>query len=116
MCHRFLNLSEAYGREVLSKYMVKNDTEAKKIIHSLVYDYPEHGYAIDYDEATKLGLKVKWWDQYEDWGGIYNFFMDAFYGKTRDTPVITFVIPDTSPEPEKETPSDLSKGQKEDNN
>lgn len=82
MCYRNLLVAEYYGKELLTKYMFKNnnpETEevpnADDTINQLVWQYPEHGFVIDIDEAKRLNLKVKNAKEYNDWEFIWNIFL-----------------------------------------
>ena len=53
---RTLKVAEAYALRLLAR---KNPDTAKRIAEMLVYDYPDHGFIIDYDEAKEIGLGVE---------------------------------------------------------
>lgn len=75
---RDLEIAKIYGQQLLQKYMFKNEEHSSKkaedIITKMVYDYPAHGFAICYDEAYKLGLKVYKSEEYLDWERVWTFF------------------------------------------
>jgi hypothetical protein len=75
MCYRSLHIAERYGKDILKSGMCKNDTDAEKkaedIIHNLVWNYPEHSFAICSQEAKGLGLKIICSEEYEYWDKIW---------------------------------------------
>ena len=60
---RSLAIGEEYAKRLLG--IVKNPNQ-KSIIQKLVWEYPSHDFAIDYDEALELGLPVKRLDLAQD--------------------------------------------------
>lgn len=53
---RALEIGEYYGKMILERYKNWNERDAASIINTLVYKYPSHGFAIDFEELQKLGL------------------------------------------------------------
>jgi len=68
---RDLEIAKIYGKELLVRYMFKNEIKkenvSEKTISSLVYDYPAHAFAICYEEAKNIGLVVDKSENYPDW-------------------------------------------------
>jgi hypothetical protein len=79
MCYRSLHIAEQYGREILKDGMFKTVTDAGKkaeeTIHTLVWEYPEHGFAISSQEAKRLGLNVEDAEQFGEWERIWGLHM-----------------------------------------
>jgi hypothetical protein len=63
---RTLRIGEMYAQTLLSRAGYTDD-ESKEIAHQLVYGYTHHPYAIDIDEAQRMGLRplTMSQDQYE---------------------------------------------------
>ncbi|MHA1593525.1 MAG: SDH family Clp fold serine proteinase [Candidatus Baldrarchaeia archaeon] len=58
---------ETYAMDLLTKAGYPSD-KAKSIAEKLVYGFHSHYEVIDYEKAGKLGLNVKWYEDYrEDW-------------------------------------------------
>jgi Serine dehydrogenase proteinase len=53
---RTLRIGEMYAQTLLSRAGYSED-ESKEIAHQLVYGYTHHPYAIDVDEASRMGLR-----------------------------------------------------------
>lgn len=56
---RALEVGEQYGILILTRYCGWEQEEAKKIITTLVKQYPSHGFIIDLEELTNLNLPAK---------------------------------------------------------
>lgn len=56
---RALEIGEAYGKIVLTRYKNWSDSKAEIVIKKLVYQYPSHGFVIDCEELQKLGLPAE---------------------------------------------------------
>lgn len=55
-----LEVSKQYAEKLLSSRMLKDNPEkASEVAHHLVEDYADHGFCINIDEATSLGLIVE---------------------------------------------------------
>ena len=55
-----LEVGKQYARKLLESRMLQGDTEAAtKVASSLVEDYADHGFCINFDEALSLGLRVE---------------------------------------------------------
>jgi hypothetical protein len=80
MCYRSLHIAEQYGREILRDGMFKTVTDADKkaeeTIHTLVWEYPEHGFAISSQQAKTLGLNVQDAEQFGEWEKIWALHME----------------------------------------
>jgi hypothetical protein len=92
MCYRSLTLAEKYGKELLLNYMLKDNPDkellATTIINNLVWEYPEHGFVIDIDEAKRLNLVVRSSDRYDDWHNAWTLFLEY---KNYNETIISFV-------------------------
>lgn len=80
MCFRRLQIAERYGHELLMEYMFKEkpskDTLATNTIRELVWEYPEHGYAICSAEAKRIHLEIQEEnDAVEEWNKFWNLFL-----------------------------------------
>lgn len=53
---RALEIGERYGIIILTRYMKWNFEKADNVIKQLVKSYPAHGFVIDVDELSSLGL------------------------------------------------------------
>lgn len=53
---RALEIGERYGVILLTRYMKWSDDKARSVINRLVYDYPSHSFAIDFEELQNLGM------------------------------------------------------------
>lgn len=53
---RSLAVGEEYAKRILERRKCRNTEE---LTQKLVWGYPNHGFVIDYEEATQLGLPVK---------------------------------------------------------
>jgi hypothetical protein len=54
---RTLDIGQDYAERLLGRFnMLDSDLDPHKAAHSLVYDYPHHGFVIDLEEATALGF------------------------------------------------------------
>jgi len=77
MCYRSLHIAERYGKEILRGGMFKVDSDPEKkaenVIHKLVWEYPEHGFAICSEEAKRLGLNITDAERFKDWDKIWQF-------------------------------------------
>jgi hypothetical protein len=60
---RSLAIGEEYAKRLLT--LVKNPNH-KAIVEKLVWSYPSHDFAVDFDEALELGLPVKHLDGAQD--------------------------------------------------
>lgn len=56
---RYLAVSEQYGKMMMERYSKYPSDRIESIVRSLVWNYPSHGFVIDFDEAKALGLKVE---------------------------------------------------------
>jgi len=79
MCYRYLQIAEKYATELLLSYMFKNKKNkedlAEEISQKLVYEYPEHGFAICCKEAHRLGLNVTKADQVQEWNDVWKIHL-----------------------------------------
>jgi len=79
MCYRRLQIAERYGHELLMEYMFKDkpmkETLATRTIKQLVWEYPEHGYAICCDEAKRINLETIGPDAFDEWNRFWNLFL-----------------------------------------
>jgi len=79
LCYRSLHIAEGYGEDILVRNMFRQDKDgkekAKTIIHSLVWNYPYHGYAISRDEAKKLGLRIIEAESFKPWDQLWQNYM-----------------------------------------
>lgn len=53
---RALEIGEQYGIMLLTRYRKWNKEKAELIVKTLVKQYPSHGFIIDFEELTSLGL------------------------------------------------------------
>lgn len=78
MCFRYLQVTERYGKELLLKYPFKGirhaEEKAEETINELVWQYPEHGYAIQFDEANRLGLPVEDCETIAEWKKLWEYY------------------------------------------
>lgn len=56
---RALEIGEAYGKILLTRYKNWIEQKAEIFIKKLVYQYPSHGFVIDCEELQKLGLPAE---------------------------------------------------------
>jgi len=56
---RALEIGETYGKIILTRYRGWNEPKADSLIKTLVYQYPSHGFIVDYEELEKLGLPAE---------------------------------------------------------
>ena len=61
---RYLAEIEEYAVRVMKRWSYRNEKEdqIRRIVRDLVWEFPSHGFVIDFDEAEKLGLKVELMD------------------------------------------------------
>ncbi|MEE9173458.1 MAG: hypothetical protein V3U30_00610 [Thermoplasmata archaeon] len=78
MCFRFLSVTERYGEEFLKEYMFKGKRDAQDLAESaiseLVWEYPEHSFAISLREARRIGLTVVEAEEYPSWDRLWEEF------------------------------------------
>lgn len=78
MCFRRLQIAERYGRELLTEYMFKDKPNkeelARATIQELVWEYPEHGYAICCKEAKRLNLETIEAESFDEWNRFWNLY------------------------------------------
>lgn len=53
---RHLAVSEEYARETMRRWSPLDEDSVAEIVAKLVWEYPDHRYIIDIDEAVKIGL------------------------------------------------------------
>ena len=53
---RHLAVSEEYAKETLLRWSPLDASSSESIVRWLVWEYPDHGYIIDIDEARSIGL------------------------------------------------------------
>jgi hypothetical protein len=79
MCYRHLQIAQKYAKELLMSYMFKNkkgcEELAEDVSYSLVWDYPEHSFAICSKEAARLGLNVKLAEDFSCWDSLWDLFL-----------------------------------------
>ncbi len=86
-CKRWLRVPQKYGIEFLENYMFQEDIRTAKngelelvkqrinrLIHNLVWAYPEHSFAISFLEAKKIGLKVEPSSELKEWDLLWEFY------------------------------------------
>ncbi len=56
---RALEIGEAYGVKILTRYMGWAEEKADSLVKRLVKSYPSHGFVIDVEELTYLGLPAQ---------------------------------------------------------
>jgi hypothetical protein len=58
---RHLAVGEQYSKMIMERYSYKDYSQQKieEIVRTLVWNYPSHGFVIDFEEATRIGLKVE---------------------------------------------------------
>lgn len=62
-CHQAIEHTKTLATKWLMRSMCKdNKSKAEKITEHLLYDYPDHGQVINWQEAENLGLKVCYYD------------------------------------------------------
>mgnify|MGYP001068745824 CR=1 FL=1 len=95
MCYRSLHIAERYGKAILREGMFRNADDAEKksesVIHKLVWEYPEHGFAICSREAKELGLNIVDAESFDNWEKIWSFHIELLGQKKK---VIQAVSPD----------------------
>jgi hypothetical protein len=78
MCYRYLEIAQKYGCELLERYMLKgkphSHEEAARTIKELVWNYPEHGYAISIQEAKRIGLIVDEVESLSEWPVLWDYY------------------------------------------
>jgi hypothetical protein len=57
---RALEIGREYGKRLLKRYsMFQSEDKIETILRRLIYDYPSHGYVIDYREMQDIGFNVE---------------------------------------------------------
>ncbi len=56
---RALEIGETYGKILLIRYANWNEQKADRLVKTLVYQYPSHGFVIDCEELQNLGLPAE---------------------------------------------------------
>lgn len=57
---RALEVGREYGKRLLKRYSIfQSEDKIDSILRRLIYDYPSHGYVIDYKEMQDIGFDVK---------------------------------------------------------
>lgn len=78
MCFRTLQVAEKLGRELLVRYMFKGKSHAEEmadsVIDELVWEYPEHAYAIGIEEARRLQLQVDEVEKLSNWDKLWTYW------------------------------------------
>ena len=79
MCYRYLQIAEKYASELLLRYMFKDKRDkkdlAEDVSHKLVYEYPEHSFAICCSEAEHLGLNIVKAERVQAWDSIWQIYL-----------------------------------------
>ena len=79
MCYRRLQIAERYGKELLTSHMFKDkpmkENLATNTIRELVWEYPEHGYAICCGEARRINLEVLEDSEFTEWNKFWNLYL-----------------------------------------
>lgn len=93
MCYRRLQIAERYGQELLTEYMFKDKPNkeelAKETIKELVWEYPEHGYAICCREAKRINLEILEADSFDEWNKFWNLYLSLKEKKEKVVKVIS---------------------------
>jgi len=95
---RFLLIAELYGKEFLTDYMLKylkdktlREKVAKIVIHNLVWEYPEHSFAIRRRELKdSLFLTVEDAEKFDFWNELWEIFKHTI-GEKNKGKVIKFL-------------------------
>ena len=53
---RYLDVSQEYAEKAMRRWSPLGDAAINRIVNRLVWEYPDHGYIIDIDEAHGIGL------------------------------------------------------------
>lgn len=53
---RYLTVSQQYARETMRRWSPLDQASSDAVVETLVWEYPDHGYMIDVDEAHRIGL------------------------------------------------------------
>jgi hypothetical protein len=58
---RLLAVGEEYGKRLMARYAYKHldSRTIARIVRDLVWEYPNHGFAVDFREAQQLGLNIE---------------------------------------------------------
>ena len=57
---RALEVGREYGKRLLKRYsMFQREDKRESILRRLIYQYPSHGYVIDYKEMQDMGFEVE---------------------------------------------------------
>lgn len=95
LCYRELDVAGKYGRELLTRFMLKDHPSskdlAKRIIEKLVWTYPSHSYAVRRGGAKALDLLVLNAEDYRHWEVIGKIFWEL---APRGKDVICLIMPD----------------------
>lgn len=57
---RDLEISQAYGLRIMTRYMKWKKEAADKLLQSIVWGYPSHAFILDVEELQKLGLPASY--------------------------------------------------------
>ncbi len=59
--HRALDMAVEYGSRLMRRYAYSDwtDESIQRLLDALTWTYPSHSFVIDYEEAERLGLRVK---------------------------------------------------------
>jgi hypothetical protein len=78
MCYRYLEIAQKYGCELLERYMLNGTPHSHEVatraIRELVWNYPEHGYAISIQEAKRIGLLVDEVETLSEWPVLWDYY------------------------------------------
>lgn len=80
-CFRMLLIAQRYGMEFLEKYMLNGapsyvKMKIPRIIYNLVWNYPDHSFAIRREEASKkLNLNIVFAENFERWDDLWKLYL-----------------------------------------
>lgn len=53
---RYLTVSQMYAKETMRRWSPLDQASSDAVVETLVWEYPDHGYMIDVEEAQRIGL------------------------------------------------------------
>jgi len=94
-CSSLLQTMKEYTKKILVMGMFsKNEDKAEEISEKLVYEFPTHGYVINFEEAKKLGLKVEYYENFFNEWNIFREWLASYAPKSTDKHFIRYIIPE----------------------
>jgi hypothetical protein len=94
-CSALLQTMKEYTKKILMMGMFsKNEEKAEEISEKLVYEFLTHNYVINFEEAKKLGLKVKYYKDFLREWNVFREWLALYAPKSTDKHFIRYIIPE----------------------